>query len=171
MQCSKCYSNDTSTFEMAHLRGSQSGRVSGTVYGYGGDVDWHSGSVQMQSHLAQITAPPAAPKFWSALMWLGFIMTVLATVITFALLQVFNYNHPSLAMISPFGKDPFKHIDYFHVADLPYMLAPAVFIVGLIAGTKLRNPSYKRERLEYQNQLANWQNSAICLRCGNAWLL
>lgn len=156
---------------MAHLHGSQSGRISGTVYGYDGGVDWHSGTMQMQSHLAQVTAPPAAPKFWSALMWFGFLMTLLATVAAFAVLQVFNYNNPSIAKISPFGSEPIKHIDYFHVADLPYMLAPVVFIFGLIVATKLRKPFYKRETRNYQNQLNNWQNSVICLRCGNTWLL
>lgn len=171
MQCQQCDSNDTTTFEMVHLSGSQSARISGTVYGFDGDVEWHSGTIRTQTHLAQIAAPPIQPKFWSLMMWLGFVVTILVTVITFAALQIFNYNHPSLSGISPFGKDPFKHIDYFHIADLPYMFAPAIFIVGLITSTKLRNPSYKRERLAYQNQLASWHNSVICLRCGNTWLL
>jgi len=82
MQCSKCYSNDTSTFEMAHLRGSQSGRITGTVYGFDGDVDWHSGTINTQTYLAQITAPPAVPAFWSLMMWFGFILSILTAIIS-----------------------------------------------------------------------------------------
>ena len=171
MRCSRCHSDDTSTFEMAYLRGSQSGTISGTVYEFDTTVEWCSANVQLQSHLAKITAPPTQPSFWSVLTWLGFLVTVFLTIVTFLSLQYFLHAHPDVATMSPLGKDPIKHMDYFHLADAPCLFAPAVFIFGLIIAAKLRNPSYKREAENYQHQLSVWQSSVICLRCGNNWLL
>jgi hypothetical protein len=104
MQCKKCHSNDTSTFEMAHLRGSQSGRISGTVYGFDGDVEWHSANVRIQSHLAQVTAPPARAAFWSSLMWLGFVLSILSAIILGVAISWLNAAFPTLASFAPLGK-------------------------------------------------------------------
>ena len=171
MRCGKCRSNDTATFEMAHLRGSQSGRISGTVYEYDGGVEWHSGTMQMQTHLAQIAAPPVQPVFWSALMWAGFVLTILTTIVIVAVLREASSSYPSATDVPPFGNDPVHHINRSTASDVPCLLAPIIFIGGLMISTKLRNPSFKRETDIYQNQLANWQRSVVCLRCGNTWLL
>lgn len=171
MQCNRCHSHDTSTFEMAHLRGSQSGRISGTVYGYDGDVEWHSGTMQIQSHLAQVTAPPVCPAFWSSMMRLGFVLSILSAIVSGISISWFNAAFPSLASFAPLGKDPFYHRSYITFSEIYFLVPPAVFFLGLIVFAKLRNPSYKRERRAFKNQMRDWQNSVICLRCGNAWLI
>ena len=171
MQCGECRSDDTSTFEMAYLRGSQSGRISGTVYEYDGNTEWHSGTVRMQTHLAQITAPPAPPVFWSPLMWLGFVTTLLATIVIVAALRSASSDYPPATDSPPFGGDPVRHINRSTASDVPCLLAPLMLVGGLVLCTKLRNPSFKRERQIYENQSATWQKSVICLRCGNTWLL
>lgn len=171
MQCNRCHSHDTSTFEMAHLRGSQSGRISGTVYGYDGGVDWHSGTINTQTHLAQAAAPPVRPAFWSFMMWLGFILSLLTAIITGIAISWLNAAFPSLASFAPLGRDPFYHRSYITFGEIYFLLPPAVFFLGLIVFAKLRNPSYKRERQVLENQMRDWQNSVICRRCGNTWLL
>ena len=171
MQCGRCYSHDTSTFEMAHLRGSQSGRISGTVYAFDGDVEWHSANVRIQSHLAQITAPPARPAFWSSMMWLGFVLSILSAIVLGVAISWLNAAFPSLASFAPLGRDPFYHRSYITFGEIYFLVPPAVFFLGLIVFAKLRNPSYKRERQAFENQIQSWQNSVICLRCGNTWLL
>lgn len=170
LKCNRCHSHDTSTFEMVYMRGSQSGRISGTVHGYDG-VEWHSGNVQMQSHLAQITAPPARRAFWSSVMWLGFVLSILSAIVLGVAISWINAAYPTLASFAPLGRDPFYHKSYITVSEIYFLMPPAVFFTGLIIFAKFRNSSYKRERQAFENQIHDWQNSVICLRCGNAWLI
>lgn len=156
---------------MAYLRGSKVGNLLGTSIGNRGNFDWYSGEITTQSYLAQMTAPPAQPVFWSGLMWFGFILSLFAAIFVGIALGWINSIYPAWAKYSPFGKDPIYHANYITVGEIYLLIPPIVFISGVIIFSKIRSFSYQREKEILENERHNWEHSVICLRCGNTWFV
>ena len=156
---------------MAHAGGAHAGQISGFAIEYGNHVEWQSANVQMQSRLAQITAPPAAPKFWNGWMWLGLWGTVAATALTLLVSYWFKQLMIFLArIIQPVGAFTFLN-PFAVVGGLSDLFFMPVFILGLVIAVKWRDRRYKEERQGYENRLDHWHHSVICLRCGDTWTI
>ena len=172
MRCPNCDSENTQTFQMAHAGGIHSGTARGTVYGTGGDFHWQSAQVETSSQLARETAPPAKPRFFTKIMWLGIPVGILLYLALAIVLQMLLPVYLQI-MTTMNGSDlsdqqRLKYLIYYSFVRV--LLFPVMIVAGFIVMGFVRKPRYGREKLLHLSRTGEWVRSMICLRCGHRWL-
>ena len=143
--CPKCACADTQSYEMAYQTGTSSGRIN--TLSYNADVGFigTGGTVTNRTMLASQVSPPVASDETVEIL-VGFVLSIILLTIT------------SIFLFSVIG-----------VLGFPLGF---VIIGGLVFGLyKLTKPTRQKNKLNYEQNIAKWSRSWICLRCGASWII
>jgi predicted nucleic-acid-binding Zn-ribbon protein len=141
MRCPKCGSDHTRTFSVVYEEGTVHGTSSGYVDGYSATSNSFS-----QSPLASKCSPPYIE---SAGCFAKLCALVIAVIVTILFNKYFGADKAG-ASIS------FVLITFFG----------ALFVIGVIWQMLVGLPREEK----YKKQLALWESSWVCIKCGNTFL-
>lgn len=154
MDCPRCHSQNTATFEMVYSGGTSHGGISGRGFSYDNNLGVHtfSGRTFQQTDLAARTTPPASPSgVKGVLAFVGSFLVLLfggATVVD-GIFEILRYVLPVILLT------PLK------------WAAVLLLLVGAAAGAYFAmNFLTKGDYERYEQELADWRESWVCLRCG-----
>ena len=144
--CSKCSSPDTQRVAMAYSSGTSCGHVSAVTYSGGDNFGVVGGNTTVQTLLAQQLRPPEEPPF------VVFLLTAVVGSIVAAVVIFF-------AVALTTGTDMYG-----------YLASGVGGAVTFGFGLWRLDKSYNKIAAQYKKDTWRWNNSWICLRCGNTWL-
>lgn len=147
-KCPRCHSDNTASFPMIYQGGTTTGNFSALSYGTNAGVIGTGGKTKSQSLLAQQTAPPQKQNN-------GCLHAFITVLILFGSMFVFT-----LVMTALVGE-----------SSLTGLLA---FIFGMVATIFYAvhiNRNSKAENKVWREQIAQWEKSWMCLKCGNKWYM
>lgn len=147
--CPRCHSDNTSSFPMIYNSGTTTGRFSAISYGEGTGLIGTGGKTRSQSLLAQQAAPPPPPKDSRFL--------VLAVVAIIGFIVVF----PVLIVIAIE-----KNISVTLVVAITILL----YVAFSFFYYRFNQESANLEKQLFQVRYADWSQSWMCLKCGNAFI-
>jgi hypothetical protein len=145
--CPRCESAETRSFEMAYASSTATGSLVATSYNFNIGATLTGGSLTQQSALAAYVTPPRAPRKDASLVVVcGFGALFVAAI---------------LCAIT-FG-DAFPAFCFLIVVAATVSATTAVY--------KHQTREFQKAQSIYQEALAYWRRSWICLRCGHRWAL
>lgn len=153
MTCPSCCSNNTSTFRMSYLKGSRT----------------TSNNYHSESYLSEHLSPPKKPAMSGCLFFILVILSILFTGFVFLKLNVWLVNKPFNLKVDSLGRTSVLGQSFFY-SDITFFLCFLLFLFLFFLILLILRPT-KRARKKYQKELDIWENSMICLRCGNSWVL
>lgn len=164
-RCSRCHSDDTSSYEMIYQSGTNTGRFSSVSYNYNVGLISTGGKSKSQSLLAQQVTPPKMPSSTGC----GkFVLVFLLLMIAATIFLTFTISGFVLG-----GKAFGDFNGTVIVGGIAAILGGSLAFVFLKYFSnqldKQNNP--KEQKANWQKEYAKWQNSWLCLKCGNRWFL
>jgi len=142
--CPRCGSENTSTFPMIHLGGTTKGSFGAVSYGLAAGLVGTKGKTNTQNLLALQTSPPTKPGYAAGDLILGIMVGG-----TFV-----------LAMVSAFSLFGYVPVPVFSFI---------IFAAGLACFYYFRSKQVNEKVNEWRQAIQQWENSSMCLKCGNAW--
>lgn len=134
------------SFPMIYQQGTSTGTIQAISYGGDAGLIGTGGKTKSQSFLAQKATPPIQPEFSLSEVFASFFIFLLITVVILVL-----------------GLNGLGWIFTFLFGVVAYSLL-VFFIYN-------RYKKVEKEKIPYQRLLTIWQNSWMCLKCGNGWRL
>jgi uncharacterized membrane protein len=153
--CPQCHSENTQSFEMVYSSGTSKGSI--TAFSF--DVDTGAvmstgGALSRQSDLAASVTPPSPPLMGANQI---IVKGLLACLIAVVLVPV-----------------TWWATNLFLSRDLATFISAALAVILIIAGigwgAYIESERHARNMENFRRgELAEWQRSWICLRCGHRW--
>ncbi len=151
--CPNCGSSHTSSFEMMHAQGTQSGNISASTVTFSGDIGLTNGQFNSQTVLAGQLSPPVAPAMGCGIQ----ILIVIGAIV----LGVFIGGGILEGLDAIIGLSK----------DTGLIILPFILVLGfLVCGVYFYNRFIQQKKMPvYREQLQEWSSSMICRRCGFIW--
>ncbi len=144
--CPRCGSGNASSFQMIYQSGTQTGNFKAVSYGLKAGVIGTGGKTNSQSILANQTAPPPMPGVTAE-------HVIVAVVVGVVCIAVFNF------ALSATGR------------EAPAALAVMIFIASSLGFLIYNGRKIAQKRELWQSKIKTWENSWMCLKCGDTWIV
>lgn len=164
--CPDCASSDTQSFQMAYQTGTSSGNLSVATYNPHTGFGVGGGKTSNQTILANQVRPPVAPSNSGC-------ANVLAFCLLFLMVFSISWTLPVIIVGKIASVSAPNASGMITGAAAILFIVPAV-VVAIYAYSYLQKGSAENEKrylADYQNEIARWSKSWICLRCGCVWLI
>jgi hypothetical protein len=144
--CNKCAATNTQRVAMAYSSGTSNAKLTGLTFSEGDSFGVVSGKSTSQTLLARQLRPPTGPSY------------------------IFN---TAVAAFGAIGAGVLMFLSFaICFGNVGYSFLAAFFGAIMVAGVAFwqLDKNFKSQEAKYKRELWRWQNSWVCLRCGNTWM-
>jgi hypothetical protein len=142
--CQRCGSENTSSFPMIYQGGTQTGNFQAVSYGFGVGAIGTAGKTKNQNLLSQQTAPPSKPSLNREDFVFACILGICITPILWFLLESLDR----------------------YVEESVYVFT---FLIIFSVYYYFRYQQVEKKRIAWKEEMREWENCWMCMKCGNVW--